>query len=188
MALGADALGFVLEPSSPRCVAPEALGWLTELPEPVRRVAVFGPFLPERVPAGVQAIQSLDEVPLDLGLGRMRALAVRADEDWEVVAARFDAAEASADAVVLDAHAVGAYGGTGRRVDLELARALVERARKPVVLAGGLTPDNVAEAIRAVRPWSVDVSSGIESAPGVKDPGAMRAFIATAREALPDGS
>ena len=81
---------------------------------------------------------------------------------------------------VIDAPSAG-YGGSGRRLDLGLAAAAARRA--PVLLAGGLRPDNVAEAIAAVRPWGVDVASGVESAPGTKDLGAVAAFVQAARAA-----
>lgn len=74
----------------------------------------------------------------------------------------------------------GAVSGSGRRADWSEARALARRAE--LVLAGGLSPDNVAEAIRAVDPWGVDVSSGVESAPGIKDPEKIRAFVRRVRE------
>ncbi|MEJ2598369.1 MAG: phosphoribosylanthranilate isomerase [Anaerolineales bacterium] len=77
--------------------------------------------------------------------------------------------------LLVDAHQVGAYGGTGQTADWETAAML---ARKyPLLLAGGLTPQNVDRAVRQVQPWGVDVASGVESAPGVKDRGKMAAFI-----------
>jgi phosphoribosylanthranilate isomerase len=80
--------------------------------------------------------------------------------------------------VLLDAAVPGAYGGTGARADLGLAALAVARFPSvAVVLAGGLDPDNVAEAVRAVRPYAVDVASGVESAPGRKDPAKMRDFV-----------
>jgi phosphoribosylanthranilate isomerase len=82
-----------------------------------------------------------------------------------------------ADAVVLDAYSEAEYGGSGKTVDWALARSVVELARVPVVLAGGLTPDNVAAAVRAVGPAGVDVSSGVESSPGRKSEEKMAAFF-----------
>lgn len=89
----------------------------------------------------------------------------------------------SSDPLLLDAKVVGAFGGTGVVFDWSLVVELA--ARRAVLLAGGLTPDNVAEAIHVVRPWGVDVSSGVEQAgnPRRKDPAKMRAFIEKAREA-----
>ena len=92
-------------------------------------------------------------------------------------------APAAGPKLLVDAAVPQAYGGTGHLADWEIARALAQRAE--ILLAGGLTPDNVAEAVRAVRPWGVDVSSGVEAAPGRKDPARVRAFIAAARSGLP---
>lgn len=84
-------------------------------------------------------------------------------------------------AVLVDAHAPGQHGGTGRPVPWQLLTDF--HPDVPLILAGGLTPENVAEAIRLVNPYAVDVASGVESAPGRKDPEKMRRFIAAAREA-----
>ena len=90
------------------------------------------------------------------------------------------------DAVLLDAAVPGTYGGTGTRLDWHAVRAELDRVgdRLPrVILAGGLTPESVAEAVRVVRPWGVDVAGGVESSPGVKDPAKVRAFIEAAKGA-----
>jgi phosphoribosylanthranilate isomerase len=84
---------------------------------------------------------------------------------------------ADAAGILVDSHRPGGPGGTGRAVDWAKLRA----GRLPLILAGGLTPDNVARAVREVRPWAVDVSSGVESAPGVKDVDAIRRFIEEAK-------
>jgi phosphoribosylanthranilate isomerase len=86
------------------------------------------------------------------------------------------------DAVLVDAHVPGMYGGTGQTAPWELLTDFDPGV--PLILAGGLTPENVAEAIRIVRPYAVDVASGVESAPGRKDPDKMRRFIENARSAL----
>ena len=83
------------------------------------------------------------------------------------------------DRFLLDAHVPGLEGGTGRRVDVDLARST--RDLGSLILAGGLRPDNVAEAIAAVQPWGVDVASGVEAAPGQQDPDRVRAFVAAAK-------
>ncbi len=86
--------------------------------------------------------------------------------------------------LLVDAHRSGMYGGTGVRAELEIAQAVRERVPR-LMLAGGLTPDNVAESVRAVHPWAVDVASGVEveGQPGIKDAGKVRAFIEAVRAA-----
>jgi phosphoribosylanthranilate isomerase len=95
-----------------------------------------------------------------------------------------------ADAVVLDARVPGRLGGTGTTFDWAAVRGPLERARARgsarLVVAGGLTPDNVGDAVRAVRPFGVDVAGGVERAPGRKDPELVRRFVAAARAALED--
>jgi phosphoribosylanthranilate isomerase len=81
----------------------------------------------------------------------------------------------AADAILLDGFAPGLHGGTGRTLDWKLARAARRYGR--IILAGGLTPDNIAEAIRVARPYAVDVASGVESRPGQKDPARLRALF-----------
>ena len=91
------------------------------------------------------------------------------------------------DRVLLDAAVPGAYGGTGTQLDWHALRAELDRVGDrlpPVILAGGLTPENVAEAVRVVRPWGVDVAGGVESGPGVKDPAKVAAFVAAAKGAF----
>ena len=86
------------------------------------------------------------------------------------------------NAVLVDAHRPGMFGGTGQVAPWGLARGLVERCPVPVVLAGGLTPKNIAEAVRSVRPWGVDVASGVEVAPGRKEQYKVTKFIQAARD------
>ena len=104
--------------------------------------------------------------------------------DLDVAAAGIESAGAAgADAIVLDSARGGQSGGTGLAMDWEAAAQLVERAAQtPVILAGGLDPDNVAEAVRRARPAGVDVSSGVESAPNTKSPALIRAFCTTVRQ------
>ena len=97
-----------------------------------------------------------------------------------------DAARGTPDAVLLDAAVPGAYGGTGAKLDWHALRGELDRVGDrlpPVILAGGLTPGNVAEAVRVVKPWGVDVAGGVESSPGVKDPAQVRAFVENAKSA-----
>lgn len=112
---------------------------------------------------------------VDRSADRMRAVADRVAE-----------LDGVADAVLLDAHVTGRLGGTGRRFDWELAGAAARPLRSRLVAAGGLAPDTVGEAIAALRPHVVDVSSGVERAPGVKDHERMRAFAEAVRRATGD--
>ena len=182
--LGADAIGLVLAPESPRFLSlGQAAIIRRRLPPFVQAVAVF-----RDAPADVVR-RALDELQPDLlqfhggetaehcaSFGRpyLRAVPMRGAVDLEEWERRF----ASASALLLDAHGAGEPGGQGRTFDWGAIRA-----SRPFVLAGGLTPDNVGAAIRAARPWAVDVASGIESAPGVKDAVKMRRFIEEARKA-----
>jgi phosphoribosylanthranilate isomerase len=124
------------------------------------------------------------------GVGVWLAVAVEAGAapNLEAATARIEAAEAAgADAIVLDSARGGQAGGTGVAMDWEAAAQLVERAgQAPVILAGGLDPANVAEAIRRARPAGVDVSSGVELTPNTKSPASIRAFCAAVRQVTGD--
>lgn len=185
--MGADYLGFVTYPRSPRAVTVEEIGTiLGRLPAGTRAVAVFvneQPELVERVAQelGLYAVQIHgDEQAADYaGLQAPLWRAVRREgEQWcpppaDWLARRY----------VVDAAVAGKYGGTGVPVDWSAAAVLA--AERPVLLAGGLDPGNVADAVRRVRPAGVDVVSGIERAPGRKDTTKMREFIRNARAAVP---
>jgi len=106
----------------------------------------------------------------------IKAVRVNRDTDLLECAADFDAARG----LLLDAYVAGVPGGTGERFDWSLIPPHLSR---PIVLSGGLTPDNVAEAVRRVRPWAVDVSSGVEAEKGIKDAHKIARFIAKAKEA-----
>jgi phosphoribosylanthranilate isomerase len=194
VAAGADALGFVFAPS-PRQVTPEtAASILRELPPFVTTVAV----LVDQDPAPI-----LDRCPLDVlqfhgseppeemrsfpGVRAIKAFRVRASVDLEDLHRYHEAA----DALLLDAYVPGIAGGSGATFPWALAREAVERGLvasahglgngvPPLILAGGLTPENVAAAIAAAAPYAVDVSSGVEAAPGRKDPAKVRAFVKAA--------
>jgi phosphoribosylanthranilate isomerase len=183
---GADAAGFVFWPGSPRAVAPAAAARIARaLPPFVLRVGVFVDAPPDVLR------RTADEVGLDLlqlhggerptdlaGLPRRALKAVRVGAGFVPEdALRF---EGHAAGILLDTRSDRAPGGTGERFDWSLARAVRERVSF-LVLAGGLAPGNVAAAIRAVRPDAVDVSSGVESAPGRKDAGRVREFVAAVR-------
>ncbi|MFL7792622.1 MAG: N-(5'-phosphoribosyl)anthranilate isomerase, partial [Anaerolineae bacterium] len=113
-----------------------------------------------------------------LGPQALKGIRPASLEEAQTEAARF--ARTASPALLVDAYRPGEYGGTGHTGNWELARALA--AQCPILLAGGLTPDNVAAAVAQVRPWGVDVASGVESSPGKKDAAKMAAFIQAARE------
>ena len=184
---GADMLGFNFYARSPRHVSPaEARRVVEALPKGVSCVGVFvneaAPEDVERIAreASVGAVQLHgDETPEFCrglrGLMTIKALRVGADYSAES-AARFQT-----DAVLLDAYAAHAYGGTGHTFDWKLAR-LTREAVPRLFLAGGLKPDNVAAAVAAVRPYAVDVCSGVETSPGRKSPRLLRSFVDRVRE------
>jgi phosphoribosylanthranilate isomerase len=180
---GADYLGFVLYPKSPRGITPKQLRRILDgLRGTARAVGVFVNEPPAAVRAtarecGLFAVQIHgDETPdgfEDLGVTLWRA--VRRDaRGWSPPPACWHA-----ERYVVDASVPGKYGGTGVAGDWRKAKELAEKCR--VMLAGGLTPENVAEAIRAIRPAGVDVASGVEASPGKKDPEKVRRFIEAAK-------
>lgn len=180
---GADAVGFVLEPSSPRYVGDIHFDILFKLAEPFSiSVAVFGQ-LARPVPFA-RAIQGLafDPTATDFQ-AKIQAIRVKPGQTVEEVVA----SATTGAAVLLDAHSEGAFGGTGKIIDWEVAAGVTQRLAnlgRPTILAGGLNPDNVADAVRQVRPYAVDVSSGVELSPGKKDVYKVRDFIAAAKGAL----
>lgn len=183
--LGADALGFNFWPGSKRYLAPAAArDIIRALPPLVTTVGVFvDPGRDEALAAaavsGVQVLQLHGDEPPEacarLGLPVLKGLRVR-DEASLAALDRYAGAVAG---FLLDADSAG-YGGSGRTFDWALAARAA--ARHPIVLAGGLTPANVAEAVRAVRPWAVDVASGVESAPGLKDLELVSRFVRAAKD------
>ena len=178
---GADALGFNFERTSPRYVGDSELPWLSVLaPIPIK-VAVFGR-VDRPVPKGLfDVVQGVEwEVFPEPAPKRIHAIRMRPGQKPQDVIDTL----VNANLVILDAFSTsGQWGGTGERVDWDLAAEVVRLSRTPILLAGGLTPDNVAEAVARVRPFGVDVSSGVEERPGVKDIGKVRAFIQAARRA-----
>ncbi|MBW2307344.1 MAG: phosphoribosylanthranilate isomerase [Deltaproteobacteria bacterium] len=180
---GADALGFVFYPPSPRSVTPdEAESIIRKLPPYVLRVGVF-----------VNA--PLDEMERVAGQCRLDALQLHDTPAWvrRALRARWriilalsvnqgkmpEMAEHEADALLLDTYVEGLHGGTGQSFDWLAARAITTDI--PIILAGGLTPENVAEAVQVAGPYGVDVASGVESHPGVKDAEKVSRFITMAK-------
>ena len=183
---GVDALGFVFYEKSPRRVSVEAAADLVHaLPPFVQSVGLFV----DADPAFVESVLRVvpldllqfhgDEAPVDCArYGRPYIKAVRVNRDTDLLkcAADFDAARG----LLLDAFVPGVPGGTGERFDWSL---IPPDLPKPVILSGGLTPDNVAEAVERIHPWAVDVSSGVEVSKGIKDAHKIARFIANAKEA-----
>lgn len=182
---GADAIGFIFAPS-PRQVSPETAAEISRrLPPFVTRVGVVvdqdaAAILEQCSLDAVQfhGSESPDEMRRVRGARRIRAVRVKTEADL----AGLEEYAPVADAFLLDTFVEGTPGGTGHSFDWSVAAS--ERARsRPLILAGGLTPENVAEAVRRVMPYAVDVSSGVEREPGKKDAGKVAEFIRAAREA-----
>jgi phosphoribosylanthranilate isomerase len=182
--LGADALGLVFYPPSARCLSLEAASAIARVIPPF--VTLVGLFV-NADPARIR--QTLARVPLQLlqfhgdetedqcgsfGMPYIKAARVRPELDLVEYARAF----ASARGLLLDAYVEG-YGGAGETFDWSL---IPHELPRPVVLSGGLDASNVADAVRRVRPWAVDCSSGVESAKGVKDARKMAEFIARVRD------
>lgn len=193
-AAGADALGFVFYEKSPRNVSVEtAAALLRALPPFVQSVGLFVNAEPAFISAVLKAVPldllqfHGDEAPADCerhDRPYIKAVRVNRDTDLLKCAAEFD----SARGLLLDAYVPGVAGGTGERFDWSLIPPDLPGS---VILSGGLTPDNVAEAVRQVRPWAVDVSSGVEATmllngvavatKGIKDAQKLAQFIAKAK-------
>ena len=183
---GAYALGFVFHAKSPRNVPPaHAAEIVRALPPFITAVGLFVN------PDARDVERVLDQVPLDqlqfhgeetpafcgqFRVSYIKAVRVRAGLDLLQYAQLYSTARG----LLLDAFIAGAHGGTGTAFDWNL----IPRALPlPVILSGGLNPENVADALRRIRPWAVDVSSGVEASPGVKDPLKIAAFIKEVRSA-----
>jgi len=175
---GADALGFNFERSSPRFVGDGELPWLSVLPPFPVKIAVFGR-VDRPVTKGLfDIIQGVEwNVFPEPSPKRIHVVRLRPGQTPEDVMETL----IHASMVLLDAYSPKAYGGTGEKVEWDLAAEIVKLSKIPVMLAGGLTPDNVAEAIQVVRPYAVDVASGVEEKPGIKDAVKMRDFVQAAR-------
>jgi phosphoribosylanthranilate isomerase len=183
---GADALGFVFYDKSPRCIAPDkAAGIVKALPPFITTVGLFvntdshfvnttaerclldrvqlhGDESPEFCTRIVRPVVKVFRIRGEASLWPMK--------DYHV------------SAYLLDAYSPNAYGGTGMTFNWEIAKTAKQFG--PIILAGGLTPDNVQQAIEAVQPYAVDVSSGVEAAPGKKDAGKVSKFVQNAKSFL----
>jgi phosphoribosylanthranilate isomerase len=190
--LGADLIGLNFYVQSPRCIAgPTARAIVQSLPASCEPVALFVRDSIQEVQQTVDTLSirtvqlhgSWDEGMLS-GIRRIQALGVREQNDLHRITAYLERARSSGDmpyAVLIDASVPGLYGGTGQTAPWHLLADF--KPGVPLILAGGLTPENVAEAIRIVKPYAVDVASGVESTPGKKDVDKMRRFIDAVRSA-----
>ena len=183
---GAHAIGLVFFRGSPRSVATSQAAEIVRiLPPFVTPVGLFVDATAEEVRAavsstGVQLLQFHGDEPpafcAQFGLPYVKAVRVRPGVDL----LQYARDHRTARGLLFDAFSKDAYGGTGSSFDWSL---IPRNMPLPVILSGGLTPANVAQAVRAVRPWAVDVSSGVESAPGVKDAARIAAFMSGVRDA-----
>lgn len=176
---GADALGFVFAPRSPRRLDPDQARLLmAAVPAFVVRVGLFQDQDAEDVAS------ALDQAPLNLlqfhgrepaaycdqfGLPYIKAVSMAVEDSLSRAMHEFP----DAAGLLLDSHLPGGPGGTGETFDW----SRIGDVGRPLILAGGLTPANVRAAVRQCRPWAVDVSSGVESSPGIKDAGLIKTFI-----------
>ena len=201
--LGADALGFIFAESKRRVTSAQVASITPHLPKQVERVGVVYSRDAAEIAAivqeaGLTAVQLHGGVDLTLvdrlrerlgsEVGMIQTLhwVVGTDSSERLrLELREIAAAKTVDRVLIDSRVGAAGGGTGVSFDWKAARSVFEEASQNlrVIVAGGLRPENVAEAIRELRPWGVDVSSGVEASPGRKDPDKLAAFLRIAKEA-----
>jgi phosphoribosylanthranilate isomerase len=178
--LGADAIGMVMTPSSPRCVPTERARAIRDaLPAFVDAVVLSHDLPAERVRTIIDGVQP-DVVQFHgsedhsfceaFGVRYIKAIGMAGDVDVRAIAA----AHPHASGFVLDGHPPGQQGGRGKTFDWS---RIPRNLGRPILLAGGLNAGNVRDAIRAVLPWTVDLASGVEASPGIKDASKMRAFF-----------
>lgn len=190
---GADMLGFNFYPPSPRYIRPEACAVIVRaLRRHASRTVLAGVFVNASAEEILDIIRvtGVDYAQLSgdedqKTFARIQHLAFKAIRPQTLAEARRLAARfanpARKPALLLDAYHPTRYGGTGQKTDNNIAREIA--AIYPILLAGGLTPENVAAAVDQVKPWGVDVASGVESAPGTKDPAKVVQFIRRAKAA-----
>lgn len=197
-----DAIGLNFFPRSPRFVDLAVATRIGKsLPAGIEAIGVFVNATRDRAEQVSEIVQQVDlhgvqfhgdESPEDLAavmeacpVGTKIIRSWTPDDDWERLPRYVQACRdlgVDIAAILMDAHAPGQYGGTGQTVDWAALRSRYDfQSWPPLLLAGGLKPDNVASAIQTVQPWGVDVASGVESAPGVKDRERVQAFITNAR-------
>jgi len=188
LAAGADALGFMFYPESPRCLTPSAIAQIIRhLPPFVAKVGVFVNAHQDAVrqaisTCGLDTLQFHGQAPpsfcrLFPGLKVIKAFRLRDAASLE----QLPPYQNQTDAWLLDSYVPGQPGGTGTTFNWDLALQ-AKKHDHPILLAGGLTPENVRQAVQTVRPFGLDVSSGVESAPGIKDPQKIIRFVQAARQ------
>jgi phosphoribosylanthranilate isomerase len=199
---GADAVGFVFAPSPRRVTAAEAAAIVRHLPATVEKIGVFVDTPLDEIysvvrECGLTGVQlhfdAKPELPAKLRKLLGQPLRILRVVHFDAEAAKLINEQVAGhdqnphiNAVMVDSRTATAVGGTGAAFDWTIARKTLfqnAKARKRRVAAGGLNPENVAEAIATLRPWGVDVVSGVESAPGKKDPEQVREFVARAKAA-----
>jgi phosphoribosylanthranilate isomerase len=190
---GADAIGLNFHPPSPRFIDPRAAGPLIRARPPF--LTAVGVFVEQSVrqmcalayQLGLGSVQWVGREPPaedTYPFGLIAAFRVQQVTDLDAIRAYVDrmrTAGHAPTAILIDAHVPGHYGGTGQTAPWDLLAGFDPGV--PLILAGGLTPNNVAEAIRIVRPYGVDVASGVEASPGRKDPAKVRRFVDAVRGA-----
>ena len=187
---GAEAVGIVNVPSSKRFVSLENAGKLYNLVPPfISKVLVATPENIEHAKRmeetgidyiqlhGRQEISFIKELNAKLSVGLIKQIAVTGIETIELCKEYSD----YVDAIILDTETRSGLGGTGKTHDWNISERIVKEVKKPVIIAGGLNPDNVIEAIKKVNPYAVDVASGVETMPGVKDHRRITEFIRKAK-------
>jgi phosphoribosylanthranilate isomerase len=184
--LGASALGFNFYPPSPRAISPaDAWSIIRRLPPFVEAVGVFVNWPPVVVSALASSLRLHtvqlhgQESPSDVADLARKLRVVKAIQVGRGFRLAGLARYQSAEGILLDGFARGLHGGTGRTVDWKLARDARRYGR--IILAGGLTPENIAEAIRVAEPYAVDIASGVEARPGRKDPQKLQALFAAVK-------
>jgi phosphoribosylanthranilate isomerase len=195
---GADAVGFVFA-ASPRRVTVEQVAAITpRLPSSIEKIGVFVDSSFDEIETAVREcgltgvqlhLDGAEDLPhrlrerLGRGVRILRVLhyAPGVSEKIGVIAGNDSAGSDSIDAVLIDSRTATAVGGTGTSFDWDTAESVFRDAGVRLIVAGGLNPSNVAEAVRKLRPWGVDVVSGVEIIPGRKNPAKVRAFLKNAR-------
>ncbi len=194
---GADLLGFNFYPPSPRYISPERAREIISVVRRSSSVQTAGVFVNEPLER-VRAIVELCELDLIQMHGEesaelvaqfaprvYKSLRPRDAADAKLLIEKYRVAlNGNRPGFIVDAFNAKLFGGAGEQGDWKVASEIAREF--PILLAGGLNPDNVAEAIRAVQPWGVDVASGVERAPGLKDHAKVREFVARAKQVLPE--